>query len=281
MFSKGSDQKHQQGFGLIEVIVSVGLMAIVAAGISSLMTNQLKAQRTVELRGDRSAMIRQLSLSTSCQATLGGNPAAACAGGTIALNGMTTSGTVFPLLPAAGKKVGAWTYQARCTPGNTINVRAVRVRAGASINSSNAGDYLPDPLTNKVSYLPNDPATQLYPGGGELCAGGGTLKTASGSLSFGPNGVNLGGRPKTILFHVAVAFPLFPPVPFSCFYDVSTFTNTTMHCTDPGSDPFNLLQVYINPTGFDLGGGFRTAIRNPLVGHGGPDIVYFATYYGQ
>jgi len=280
MFSKGSDQKHQQGFGLMEVIVAVGLMAIVAAGISSLMTNQLKAQRTVELRGDRSAMLRQLSLSTSCQATLGGNPAAACAGGTITLNGMTTSGSVFPLLPAAGKKIGAWTYQARCTPGNTINVRAVRVRAGASINSSNPGDYLADPLTNKVSYLPNDPATQLYPAGGELCAGGGSLKTASGTVSFGPNSVNLGGRPKTLLFHVAVAFPLFPPVPISCFFDDS-FPNWTMHCTDPGSDPLNLFQVQITPTGFRLAGGFATAIRNPLVGHGGADIVYFATYYGQ
>ena len=262
----------QLGVGLMEVVIAMGLMSIVIAGVTVFMSRSMNSQSSLELRGDKEAMRRRLTDQVSCAATMNPTAAAVCPGpGTfVALNGMNANG-VFTLLPAQGQKIGRIWYRAECTgAGGPINVRAVHLRPGVTIaTASSPGDYMPDPMTNQTVTL-NNSQSLLFPANGEPCGGGGQLVPKAGH--YFPNGamtqhISLGGKPQFVVLY-SPSFAAFPPAPWSC-QKTADMPGWQHSCQFP--DAGGLAGIAFDNDGFTVSG----VLNAPAMFMGYSDWVYY------
>lgn len=156
----------QWGFGLIELLVSVGLLAVIGMGVSKMMGLSFKAQGSLELRSDREAIKRMLLSVVDCNASV---TTSTCTntGDIVSLSRVNSNA---PYITASGGlKMGRWTVRAECGgPGEGVVLRVARPKPGTGINSTNMDDFFPDPSTG-AAYTWADDQSLLFPEGVEIC----------------------------------------------------------------------------------------------------------------
>lgn len=128
---------RQGGFGLVEVMIVVGLLAVIALASSRFLARQFKAQSTLGqlslLNGARAA----ISTSFDCRATLGATPGVLlpCTGAAIT-SFRRRDGTLFSL----GTANSPWEFRGRCVSGEfLIEAKAKGSRATAGAIDSRSG----------------------------------------------------------------------------------------------------------------------------------------------
>ena len=60
----------EQGFGLLEIIIAAGLLALIVAVMNQNIVISINSQRSVELRGDKEDVKRRLVEFHDCNQTL-------------------------------------------------------------------------------------------------------------------------------------------------------------------------------------------------------------------
>jgi hypothetical protein len=116
--------RAEAGAGLVEALVSLGLLALVSTVILSKLNNVLKARKHVELKAEIAALKTQLLTSTNCKVI------PECQGNQlrslidfdskvlVSANGTTT--------------FGSWTVQARCGADKALEVRVALLNANGN-----------------------------------------------------------------------------------------------------------------------------------------------------
>jgi hypothetical protein len=168
-FKKALFKNRTRGASLVSVLVGVGITGIVATVMAQLAKNGFNAQGKITLDADKTAVEQFLMTATSCADTL---PTATCtAGDLIDIKRRNAKGVVTTIVSSVTPTMfGRWTVRAICNAtGDGINVEAVRVKAGTTLTSTTASDFLADPLTHKVVQWGTAQAS-LIPTGVSLCS---------------------------------------------------------------------------------------------------------------
>lgn len=104
--------ESQQGFGLPEVMVAMGLSTVVGLAILSQLKNLTGAALKLASSGDLSSIAAQINRSVSCEKTFAGrvlgNP---CGTGGGFIDLLSDGETV--ITAAGGSRFGPWTVRAR------------------------------------------------------------------------------------------------------------------------------------------------------------------------
>lgn len=144
------------GMSLVSVLMAVGIMGIVALGLSRLVTNSQDGIRSVELRGDLETIRQLLMAQVDCTSTFAENKItdknqkSQCPGpgGKGLMLYRSTSSGARPFtkgkLEADGSfQLGSWWIKATCdAEAETLVIRAARKKKD--------GTFARDPLTNEV-----------------------------------------------------------------------------------------------------------------------------------
>lgn len=136
------------GFGLIEIIVAVGLLAIISAFASKLIVNGMKGQASLSARVDMDALKMTLLQKLNCERTINPTSIPATCPATIVLKDRVNQNVL-----SAGNKLGVWTVTTTCDSG------------GLSFAVAKSGK---DPLTGK-DWTDVSKAKDLF-NGIKLCA---------------------------------------------------------------------------------------------------------------
>jgi|GEM_PF-3017901 type II secretory pathway pseudopilin PulG len=160
---------RQSGLSIVEVLVGLGLLSLLGLGMSTLMTNSMSSQRSIELRSDVESLRQFIQSNLSCTQTFASFPTRPvnCTGA-IALR--RESGQV--IVNAAGQQFGDWTLQASC--------ETIAGQAGLSIYATRprpGGGFFEDPLTRRP-FDTSHPASAFYAPAARPC---GTFFVAAGS----------------------------------------------------------------------------------------------------
>lgn len=138
--------QNQKGFGIVEVLVAAGLLAILAAGISSLVVNMQTEQKRIQTRSVITELKnRYVSLITdnkSWTATLSANPDMACI--TDAAGGYCPDGDPHPFIPHYSMEVAG-------VPTN-MPFPAAGMN-GFTENGSECAGFIPPPLFTGANVI--------------------------------------------------------------------------------------------------------------------------------
>jgi len=161
----------QAGAGLLQVLFGTAILGFAAATLASLLSNNFKSSAKSKQDTDKSAITMFLINNRSCSETL---PSSTCTPGSLVeLKRKTSDGRVKTMLTnsGTGTRFGRWAMRAVCnTTGDGFRLEGARLRPGASISSNSPGDFLPDPLKNKVITWSDTREVSLLPEGlGSLC----------------------------------------------------------------------------------------------------------------
>ncbi len=125
---------REAGAGLVDVLMTLALLAIGSVIVMNMISNVSKTRRAVELKAEATLLKKTLLTATDCRAL------AACQGqelrslvdydGDVLVN---SSGTT---------KAGPWSVQARCLPNKSLEVRVALLDAN--------GQAVKDPLRGKL-----------------------------------------------------------------------------------------------------------------------------------
>ena len=177
---KKSRYTNYSGFGLLEVIIVIGILGIIAAGLNTVMNNLMKANKKITLDVDKEALKLLIMSKVSCDDTLTTSTCTSTApiplktriGGALTTFVDGGSGT--------GTKIGGFTILAKCasSPTTGIEIRFARLSSSGSLASTDQADFLADPLTGqKITWA--DDRSLAYKAGITLCAGNNTTSAAT------------------------------------------------------------------------------------------------------
>ncbi|MCB0405308.1 MAG: hypothetical protein KDD51_11025 [Bdellovibrionales bacterium] len=152
------------GQSLIAVLIAIPLVAIVLMGVLKVLETGIGGSRHVELRGEKEAIRMALLGKISCAKTFGTSPCSA-AGALITVKTKSDD----TLISASGTQLGEYTLRAECNSTlDGVVVKAVHLAPGSSVTSTDAEDFIADPLTKKKVFW-DDAAALLFGLGVELC----------------------------------------------------------------------------------------------------------------
>lgn len=138
-------RRSQRAFGLIEVVIALGVAAMGAMVVMHLTTNSLKAQQHLKVRGDLTDIKNQLLNAIDCKNTFGpsGSASASTCHGTVTLMSHGTNPK------PVSSQIGPYTILSTCQAGQGLMVQAAKLKPGAAITTQNSADFYTDHLTGK------------------------------------------------------------------------------------------------------------------------------------
>jgi len=167
--------KSEQGFGLLEIIIAAGLLALIVAVMNQNIVFSINSQRSVELRGDKEDVKRRLVDYVDCNKTLTAVPDNVCTQVGLPID-LKTNSTNPTIIRKEGTTIGSWTYRAYCVSADgKINVKAFHFKKGRDfqtpqIDLNDATNFIADPLTkNLPPIIDSNPKSKLFDDGAELC----------------------------------------------------------------------------------------------------------------
>jgi hypothetical protein len=264
--------KSEQGFGLLEIIIAAGLLALIVAVMNQNIVISINSQRSVELRGDKEDVKRRLVEFHDCNQTLTAVPSSICTGVGVRIDLKDRKGNT--LIPKDGKLIGKWTYVPECgTTNSAVNVRAVHFKDNVNLQTPNLNQddkYVKDPMTKKTIRIDQVASFLFQQNGAELCSQRNKkLVPFQGYYVSGANmPININGVPKFIM--------IFNPNTTSAgksAYCMKTYdmTGTDSLCGVP-SDPVAQYKIKFGASDFSVGGPLSTATT---FGNTYPNLVYF------
>ena len=205
----------QRGSALMGALVGAGITGIIAVALTQLMSDSMRSQKSIELRGDLESIRQAFRSGVDCPQTLSAPGITApsdctCADAVPPARAATCSPTAYFALRRAdgsalianghanGTHFGNWSIRASCSPTSMIVERS---RQDAS------GHFLKDPVTGHDSQW-----EPLFESGVGICTsffGGGT--TPSFTLSGRANSFYFNGQSHSV--PTSVVFPRRCPNP--------------------------------------------------------------------
>jgi hypothetical protein len=140
----------EEGLGLIEVVIALGFLTIVFAGLSKAVTYLSKSAQKIDASVDLTSIRAQIAGSVDCPKTMAGRtPGGACPSATYidlrnAMNGVVVS--------KDGQTIAPWTVLAQCDPSG-ITVRAAKlVKGKADFNNTDPANFRSDEMNANLPY---------------------------------------------------------------------------------------------------------------------------------
>ena len=270
----------EQGFGLLEIIIAAGLLALIVAVMNQNIVISINSQRSVELRGDKEDVKRRLVEFHDCNQTLTAVPSSICTGVGVRIDLKDRKGNT--LIPKDGKLIGKWTYVPECvTTNGAINVRAVHFKDNVNLQTPNLNQddkYVKDPMTKKTVSIDQDASFMFQQNGAELCSHRNRkLVPFSGEYASGDITKSTPGVPKFVMiFNPTTSIQSgTDPKPAFCIGLADNPPSTGMHhlCGFPEDYQGNSSSISFGTNSFTVGGKISTT-GNP-VGNEYNKYVYF------
>ena len=269
--------KSEQGFGLLEIIIAAGLLALIVAVMNQNIVISINSQRSVELRGDKEDVKRRLVEFHDCNQTLTAVPSSICTGVGVRIDLKDRKGNT--LIKKDGTTtIGKWTYVAECrTTNGAVNVRAVHFKDNVNLQTPNLDQdnrYVKDPMTQKIIRIDQDASFLFQQNGAELCSQRNKkLVPFQGFYASGAKmPININGVPKFIMIFNPNTTGSGGSAGKSAYcmktYDMS---GTDSLCGVP-SDPVAQYKIKFGASDFSVGGPLSTATT---FGNTYPNLVYF------
>ena len=195
--------KSEQGFGLLEIIIAAGLLALIVAVMNQNIVISINSQRSVELRGDKEDVKRRLVEFHDCNQTLTAVPSSICTDVGVRIDLKDRKGNT--LIKRDGTTtIGKWTYVPECrTTNGAINVRAVHFKDNVTLQTPNLDQdakYVKDPMTQKIIRIDQDASFMFQQNGAELCSQRNKkLVPFQGTYKSGTTTQKIDGVPKFVM----------------------------------------------------------------------------------
>ncbi len=159
----------QSGMALNGVAISLGALGLLSVYMTQSLSVGMRGQKAMENRGDREAVRRMLMDRTDCSLTI----TTACTPGTLMpVYRQGSGGGAVPLISASVStptRYGVWALRSECNAtGDGLTIRAATLAANGTLLSTNDADFVPDPLTRKITKWSN-PQSLVMPSGVSLC----------------------------------------------------------------------------------------------------------------
>ncbi len=148
-----NSRQRRSGSSLPSVLVGVGIMGIVAAGMGQVYKTSFRAQKRVENNQERTRIADSLVQRVDCRKTFAGVTPGTCPGGvngTIALK--DASNNTFVNGSGNASKIGDWAIKASCNSSAgevSINIAASKSNIPLS-TASGSSLFLKDPLNEQL-----------------------------------------------------------------------------------------------------------------------------------
>lgn len=166
--------RHQVGFGLISMVVALGLLGLLALNMNRLLQFGFQSSSNIGMSMDKQAIKATLLQGADCALSLA--PVGRCTPGEVlGLKKALPSGGERLLVKANNPptQMGRFTLKAECNQdGDGIILRAARMRS-PDLFATESQAFLPDPLTKRVVTW-SDREALLFPSGSSVCQAGGT-----------------------------------------------------------------------------------------------------------
>ena len=261
--------KSEQGFGLLEIIIAAGLLALIVAVMNQNIVFSINSQRSVELRGDKEDVKRRLVEFHDCNQTLTAIPSSICPGAGVRIDLKDRRGNL--LIPKDGKMIGKWTYVAECrTTNGAVNVRAVHFKDNVNLQNPNLNQdakYVKDPMTQKIIRI-DQVESFIFQSGAELCSQRNKklVPFQSTYKSGTTTPIKIGGVPKFVM--------IFDPsdTALHAYCMKTSDMQGPDHLCGSGSDFTKDSTILFGPSEFNVGGAISKTSAN---GNAFRDFVYF------
>ncbi len=149
---------------VLSAFISAGMIAYLVYNDASIFSK--KEQQHASLTADRQALLEYFQRQVSCAYSYSD---LTCPSSTFVPLYKNYNGSKKTIVEPTGTKFGNWTVRAECSPNNKgLVVRAVRLKAGGTVNSTDTAQFLPDPLT-QTTYTWNSPLALLQPSPQTIC----------------------------------------------------------------------------------------------------------------
>lgn len=155
--------ESNRGFSLIEALVMVGILAIAGTALVRTTVTGMKANKSIEYRGDLADVKRTITSLINCAetfATYGSARPIVCASGT----SITLKGNGGAAL-ALNNKIADWTIEAKCESLGSPAKNGLSIYATMALTG---GSYKRDPLRN-VDFDSSHPISSLFHPDVRLC----------------------------------------------------------------------------------------------------------------
>ena len=153
--------QSQSGVSLLSVIIAVGMMGVLAAGMSRFLKRSFKASADLNTKADYLSIKRSIDGQIDCSRTVNKINVNQCDGAGNDYVGLYYHGKTNPQIPRAGRRFGNFFVRAKCT-NQGLDVRAVKMHTSVIQN-----------------LAPNDPRKRFDYNGGNYQA-----KNASNAKNF-------------------------------------------------------------------------------------------------
>lgn len=148
-----NSRQRRSGASLPSVLIGVGIMGIVAAGMGQVYKTSFRAQKRVENNQERSRIADSLVQRVDCKKTFAGVTPGTCPGG---VNGVIAlkdaSNNTFVNGSGNASKIGDWAIKATCNSSAgevSINIAASKSNIPLS-TASGSSLFLKDPLNEQL-----------------------------------------------------------------------------------------------------------------------------------
>ena len=175
------NRNGERGVSLLSVLVSLGMFGILASTMATQITNGFKAQKKLDISGERTAIKQFFVGAIDCGISFPTRAThSTCSGGTI----KNSNGAII-LDTNTKNKIGNWHVKAECSPNIGVDIKV------ALLDKKGTG-YSKDPLTGKILDFTH-PKSSLFQTSGFLCqshfappppASGGAISWKILGLSF-------------------------------------------------------------------------------------------------
>ncbi len=128
------------GFGLISLLIAIGVMGLIFAGVMESLQNNLKAQKKFEELSDMVELRRVLRSRIDCTQTKAANPGSwnNC-NGNLKIKASDVAGTIVISDSNPLKTIGPYSLEARCTvDGNgrgTLKISMIKTTGSISVTN--------------------------------------------------------------------------------------------------------------------------------------------------
>ena len=154
------ESRFKNGFSLIEVLVTLGIMSVAGLALTNLNVTGMKANKSNQLRADLEDVRRTITNSIGCDQTLGLRRPSTCLGPQVLKDRLNRD-------LAPDKKIGSWTIEATCESIGTPAKMGLSIYATKPLGR---GLYAKDPLRN-LNLDKQHPRSSLFDPAARLCSG--------------------------------------------------------------------------------------------------------------
>ena len=158
---------QQKGLSLVSTIVSVGVLGIMAAGMSKLLTNSARTEARVNLLTDLGSIKASMIQRMNCRNTFNGMPTPIAGTGNIEIRDADNR----VILPSGGQFFGKWHIRATLESiggQNGLSFYATRPKVAQNASSQNDSDFYNDPMTSRPLSM-NNPRSKIFPDEARPC----------------------------------------------------------------------------------------------------------------